>query len=54
MASVRNEETPPARAVAIRSNLPPAECCGRFYTRSRLPENVKDYVLRDAAKRGVK
>jgi hypothetical protein len=50
VALLRNEKTPMARAVEFARGLPPALLREILHT-SRLPANVKEYLLADLAKR---
>jgi hypothetical protein len=53
VALLRNEKTPMARAVDFARSLP-SGILREILQTSRLPGNVKEYLLADAAKRGVK
>jgi len=53
VALLRNEKTPMARALDFARSLPPGMLREILQT-SRLPGNVKEYLLADAAKRGVR
>ncbi len=53
VALLRNEKTPMARALDFARSLPPGILREILQT-SRLPGNVKEYLLADAAKRRVK
>lgn len=51
VALLRNEKTPMARAVEFARGLPPA-LVREILHGSRLPANVKEYLLTDLGKRG--
>jgi len=53
VALLRNEKTPMARALDFARSLPPG-MLREILPTSRLPGNVKEYLLADAAKRGVR
>jgi hypothetical protein len=53
VALLRNEKTPMARAVEFARSLP-SGILREILQTSRLPGSVKEYLLADAAKRGVK
>lgn len=53
VALLRNEKTPMARTVEFARGMPPGMLREILQT-SRLPTNVKEYLLAEIAKRGVK